>query len=167
MANADRPNGFAPRGKVLRTTEYTAGSTISPGDAVKKSSDGKIDPVDTAGASYTSAVLGVALSSATDGNPVYVSDHPDQEYSCQADGADIDAQTDIGLNYAILATSRDSTYDVSRMELDSSTGNTTNTLPLMLMRVEPTVGNALGAQVNCIVRINNNQLVADGGATGV
>lgn len=167
MANPDRPRGFEPAGKVRRTNEYVAGSDIKPGDMLKKAADGKVDPVDTGGASYTAPALGVALSIASDGDAVAVSDHPDQEYKVQADGADVAAQTNIGLNYAILATTADSTFEASRMELDSSTGATTNTLPLALVRLDKGEDNAFGAQVDCIVRINDNQSVTDGGATGV
>lgn len=167
MANPDRPRGFEPAGKARRTNEYVAGAAIAPGDMVALSADGKVDPVATGGASYASSCLGVAMTGASaDGDAVQVSDHPDQEYKVQADGADIDAQTDIGLNYAILATDPDSTYNVSRQELDSDTGAGTNTLPLKLIRIDKAEGNALGAQVDCIVRINNNQLVADAGSTG-
>jgi hypothetical protein len=167
MANADRPRGFEPWGKVLRTSEYVAGASIKPGDALVLSSDGKVDPVATGGSAYTSFVLGVAATAAADGEAIQVYDHPDQMYVVQADGADIAAQTDIHLNYGILGTSADTTYDISRMELDSSSGGLTNTLSLKLLRIDKRDDNALGAQVDCVVRINNNQLVADAGSLGV
>ena len=162
MANSDRPRGLEPQGQVLRQNSYTAGADVKVGDAVAKQADGKVDPVATGGSSYTSFVLGVAMNNAADGEEVIVSDHPDQQYKIQADGADIAAQTNIGLNYAILATNASSQFEISRMELDSSTGNVTATLPLKLQRIDKGEGNVLGAQVDCIVRINNNQLVSTG-----
>lgn len=167
MANADRPRGFEPKGKVLRESKYQAGASIKAGDLVKLSSDGQIDPVDTGGASYTSFAVGVAAHSAASGEDVMVWDHPDQEFVVQADGADVAAQTDIHLNYAVLATDPSTAYDLSRMELDSDTGALTNTLPLKLLRIDEAESNALGAQVDCVVRINNHQLVADAGSLGV
>lgn len=156
MPNSDRPSGFAPHGEVKRQNSYESGSAIAKGDAVVKASDGQIDPCATGGSSHATAVLGVAMSSASAaGQQVLVCDDPDQEYETQADGSDVDAQTDIGLNYAILAT--DPSGGESRQELDSDTGATTATLPLKLIRISRRVGNALGAQVKCVVKINASQ----------
>lgn len=167
MANPDRPNGFTPHGKVLRTNTYTAGATIKQGDAVLMSTDGKIDPVATGGSSYTSFVLGIAAINAVDGDEMEVYDHPDQLYDIQADENDIAAQTDLFQNFAILATTGDTTFDTSRMELDSSTGATTNTLPLKAKALSKDIGNALGTNAKIVVRINNNQDVADTGSLGL
>lgn len=156
MANADRPSGFSPAGEVKRQNVYQSGSAIAKGDAVVKASDGQIDPCATGGSSHATAVLGVAMESASAaGQDVLVCDDPDQEYEIQADGADVDAQTDIGLNYAILGT--DPSGGESRQELDSDTGATAATLPLKLMRISRQVGNALGANVKCVVKINASQ----------
>jgi len=167
MANPDRPRGFEPAGDVKRSAEYVAESAIKPGDMLSKNANGTVEPVATGGSSYVSSCLGAAMTPAAAGEKVQVSDHPDQEYTCQADGSEIAAQTNIGLNYAILATTADSTFEISRMELDSSTGAALNTLPLKLQRVDKGENNALGANVDCVVRINNNELVADAGSLGV
>lgn len=167
MANADRPNGAKPSGDPIRIGKYTAGAAVYPGDFVIMSDDGKVDPVATGGSSYTSACCGVAATKAADGEEVLVYDDPNQRFSIQADGSDVDAQTDIHLNYAILGTSPDTTYNVSRMELDSNTGATTATLPLKLLKIKDAVGNALGAQVECEVVINNHQLKGGTGTAGV
>jgi len=154
MANPDRPNGAQPKGEARRAREYTAGARVFQGDWVHLEDDGKVDPAVAA-----EALQGVALSYAdADGDKVLISDHPDQEYTCQADEADIDAQTDIGLNYNIVATAGDTTYNRSRMELDSSSGGIGATLQLRLLALEPRTDNALGAQAEVVVTINNAQL---------
>lgn len=163
MANADRPQGFRARGKLTKATEYEAGSAIGVGDAVVLAADGQVDAVSGA---HTGAVLGVSLSSASAaGDKIMVADDPSQEYVVQADGADIDAQTDINLNYGITGTAASS--GESRMELDSDTGATTATLSLKLLRIDERPDNALGAQVDCVVKINNHQLAGGTGTAGV
>ncbi len=162
MANTDRPRGAEPYGELKNCSPYTAGGTIYPGDFVMKENTGKVIV-----ATATAALLGVALNKAADGEEVRVADDPDQKYIVQADGADIDAQTDILLNYDILATAGNSAYNRSNHELDSDTGAATATLPLKLLAIDPRVDNALGAQVDCIVKINNHQLGSHTGTAGV
>lgn len=162
MANKDRPRGFEIEGQLLRESRYVAGGEIYPGDAVSTNAAGQV-----VAASATSALLGVAIGRASSGEDCMVADHPDQKYVVQADGADVDAQTDIGLNYDIVATAGNSAYEISRMELDSDTGATTATLPLKLLDIVRRSDNALGAQVDCIVKINNHQLAGSTGTAGV
>lgn len=163
MANLDQPSGFSPKGEALRENKYLAGGVVYPGDCVKLDAAGKV-VVAAAG----DALCGVANSHASaDGESVMVWDHPDQLFIGQADDASIDAQTDINLNYDILATAGSSTYKVSRQEVDASTGSATATVVLKLLAVEEKVGNALGAQCKVIVRINNHQLSAGTGTAGV
>lgn len=158
MANQDRPQGFQPKGEPIRVNAYQAGGTIYPGDAVKQDANGQV-----VSASAGDALLGVALGKAVSGEDVQVADDPDQEFVVQADGADVDAQTDINLNYDIVATAGSSAYNISRMELDSDTGATTSA-QLRLLGIDKREDNALGAQVDCIVMINEHQLK---GTTGV
>ena len=162
MANPDRPNGFRPQGRVLRSRDYVAQAAVYPGDVVKMNAAGTVEQ-----ASAADAAIGVALTYAAASGTVKVADHPDQCFVGQADGADVDAQTDILLNYQVLATSADTTYKVSRMEVDSSTGATNSNYPLKLIDVETRADNALGAQVDVIVKINNHQLAGGTGTTGV
>lgn len=163
MANKDIPRGFEPVGKVRQSIELTAGGRIFPGDCVHFEADGKVDA-----AAANEAIAGVALSYAdADGDPVLVCTDPNQLYRVQADEDDIDAQTDINLNYDILATAGDTTYKQSRQELDSDSGNTTATLQLKLLKVEARPDNALGAQVDCIVKINNHQMGEHTGTAGL
>ena len=167
MANADRPMGFQPYGPILRLRPYVAKSTVSRGDAVNR----KAGSSDTSGkneveeADASEALIGVAAHAAASGDAVLVWDHPDQEFMCQADESDIATNAKIGLNYDLVATNGVS--GESRHELDSSTYATTATLPLRLLRIVPSVDNAIGANAKCIVKINNHQLAGGTGTAGV
>jgi hypothetical protein len=162
MANKDIPQGARPYGPVLSAKEYVAASAIAPGDFVKMKSDGKIEP-----AAAGNALLGVALGYAAADNRVLVADHPDQRFLVQSDSADVDAQDDVLLNYNIVATASNTTYKVSRMELDGDSGATTATLPLKLLDINRSPTNAFGANVECIVAVNNHQLKGGTGVVGV
>jgi len=162
MANDDRPKGFEPKGYPLRVNKYVAGGTIFPGDAVHMEDDGKVDA-----AAAAEATLGIAISKAADGENVLVSDDPNQLYIVQASGSDINVETDINLNYDILATSGSTAFNISRMELDSTSGGTTATLQLKLIAIEDRSDNALGAQVDCIVRLNNQNYAGGTGTVGI
>lgn len=153
MANVDRPSGFRVYGPLLQKTPYESGAAIYPGDAVKLSADGQIDP-----ASATDALLGVALEYASAaGVKIMVADHPDQKFIVQASGAEVNAQTDIGNTAELLATAGNSTYRQSRMELDSS-GLGTSSQQLLILGVQSRPDNALGTNVDCVVKINEHQL---------
>lgn len=163
MANADRPRGASCVGEPLRLTKYVADEAIYPGDFVNKSDAGKVEPADA-----SEALLGVCYDYASaDGDEVMIADHPQQQYVIQADGSDIAAQTNLGLNYNIVATAGDSTFKQSRMELDSDSGATTATLPLRLIDKQDRPDNAYGAQCDCIVMINNHQNAGGTGVVGV
>jgi hypothetical protein len=162
MANADRPRGFAPYGKVKSANIYEAGAAVYPGDLVALASDGQIDPV-AAG----STILGCALSyAAAAGDKVLVSDDPEQRYVVQADETEVDAQTDIGNNCDHLATAGNSTYKASRMELDSSTIGT-SAAGLTILDIEQRPDNAFGGFVDVIVRINEHQIAGKDAFAGV
>jgi len=163
MANVDRPQGASPKGEPKRANEYVAGGIVYPGDMVKLNSAGRV-----VAASASDALCGVALSYAgAAGEKLIVSDDINQLYVIQADGTDIDAETDINLNYNIVATGGSTKYKLSRMELDSDTGATSSILPLKLLGIERAADNALGEFVDCIVKINNNQLAGGTGTEGV
>jgi hypothetical protein len=163
MANRDEPQGLRPFGVVKRCNPYVAGGAIYPGDLVKKDAAGKV-VAGTAGA----AAIGVAATkAAADGDEVMVYDDPQQMFAIQVAADEVDAQTDIGLNASIVAGSANTTYNVSGHELDGSTINTTATLELKILRIVPAQGNALGANVDCVVLINNHQLGQGTGSAGV
>lgn len=161
MANPDRPNGFRPKGEPLRCNRYQAGGTFYRGDLVKLDANGQVVV-----AAASDATVGVAATSATSGADALVYDHPDQMFIGQADEGQIDAQTDINLNYDFLATAGSSTFSQSRQEVDSSTQATTATLPLKVLDYERRPDNALGTNVDVIFKINNHQLSAGTGTAG-
>jgi len=152
MANADRPTGFKPLGMQSAARKYTSGAKVVPGEFVQLDNTGRVVAA-TAG----STILGLATSLAkVAGEEILVIDSPQQEYVGQASGAEIDAQTDIGNLCDILATAEDATYNVSRMEVDSSTIGVVSG-QLIILDVQERPDNALGAQADVIVRINEHQ----------
>lgn len=155
MANKDYPAGLRPYGEVKSLQKYTAGAACYPGDLVNLESDGKVDPY-----AASDKPLGVAATyAAADGDDVLVWDDPDQKFSVQSDDATAPANVSaVGLNYDVVATAGDSTYKISRMELDGSGSGTDSTKPLRLIGLHPAVDNAFGAQADCIVVINNHRL---------
>lgn len=162
MANRDEPQGFRPKGLAARGNYYLAAGTIFPGDAVKFDASGAV-----AVAAASDAWCGVSGSKVLAGEQCFVYDDPNQLFIGQADDTTIDAQTDIGLNYDLLATAGDSSYNVSRQEIDASTQATTATLPIKVLSIEPRTGNALGGFVDCVFKINNHQLGEGTGTAGV
>lgn len=163
MANDDRPRGFAPYGKVLSQNVGQSGGEIFKGDLIKYDADGEIVV-----ATASDAPCGVASHYVSgQGKEIKYWDDPSQEFIGQMDGSDVDAQTDVNLNYDFVATAGNGTYEMSRMEIDSDSQATTATLPLKLLRVLPQSRNALGAQVDCIVKINNHQLGSHTGTVGI
>lgn len=152
MPNPDLIVGAIPHERVMQSRSYLAESTIYKGDFVTKNANGTV-----ARAAATNPLVGCALTNAAAGGEVLVADHPDQSFMIQADASAIDAQTDIGLNYDIIVGTANTTYMRSAMQLDDSTGGTTSTLVLRLLGISRAVGNALGANVKCVVKINQHQ----------
>lgn len=152
MANADRPGGFSPYGRIGQTVVFEAGSACYPGDFVALASDGQVDPV-AAGA----VILGLCLDYASAaGDKVRVITDPEQLYVGQASATQIDAQTDVGNNCDIVATAGNSTYKASRQEIDSST-IAAAAAQLLIVGLDPAVNNAFGEFAKVIVKINEHQ----------
>ncbi len=89
---------------------------------------------------------------------VYVADDPDLVFECQEDsvGGAI-ATASIGLNAGFVATAGSTTTGASGMELDSSSVNTTNSLPLQIVgRVDRPDNEAATAECKYLVRINTH-----------
>ena len=163
MPNVSRPEGFRPHGEVKRLSKYIAAGAIYPGDLVSQEAGGRV-----AAASATSALIGAAAGyAAAAGDVIMVYDHPEQMLVAQADDATIDAQTDLGLNYDIVAAAADTSYRVSRMQIDASTQATTATLPIKALRLDEKPDNALGSVVKVVCKINNHQLAGGTGTAGV
>lgn len=159
MANVDRPSGAKVYGPLLRQGRYEAGSAIYPGDFVKLSADGQIDRCASSDAS-----VGVAMEYASAaGVSINVADHPDQKFVIQKDGvgAGLSSATGLFRNYAIVDTSGDTTYLISRMELDQSASSVSagNTFALRaIAALDPENDPLTNANADIIVTIANHQL---------
>lgn len=163
MPNLDLPKGFECWGKCLRVGEYESGSACYPGDLVNLAADGQVDPAAAAG-----IILGVCLSYASAaGQKILVADHPDQLVVANASAADIDAQGDVASQCDHLATAGSSTYKTSRHEIDSASISTSSTLGLTILRIEPGVNNALGANVKVVCSINEHRLAHGTGQAAI
>lgn len=160
MANADRPRGFMPVGKVKQVAIMEAGSTCYPGDFVSLASDGQVDP-----SAAAADIIGLCLDYATVGQKVRVSVDPSQEYVGQATAGQIDAQTDIGQTCDILATAGNSTYKQSRQEIDSSSIGASQ--QLLLVRLAPEGLNEFGTNAAVVVKINQNQAFGETDFAGI
>lgn len=161
MANSDRPQGFKPYGEVKQAVKMKAGAVIRPGEFVSLSADGLCDP-----AAANADIFGLCLTNAEAANDtILVSIDPSQQYVGQADGSDIDAQTDIGQGVDILATADDTTYKASRQEIDSSSIGTG--AQLIILEIEERPDNALGEFVDVRVKINENQIFGETDSAGI
>lgn len=160
MANKNIVRGAEPVGEVHSLQIYKAEAICYPGDFLKKHASGTVTP-----AAAGDAIVGVAMHYAAAAAEVLVADDPDQVFMIQSDDAtEPAAQTALGLNYDIVVGTASTAYRRSAMQLDGSTGATTATLPLRLIRIDRAVDNAFGGNAKCIVRINNHQ---NGSSTGV
>ncbi len=171
MANVDRPSGFKPFGDLMHVGIYVAAGTIYPGDMVKAEGGTAANTarmrMQVEAATAGAACLGVALNYAVAGQEVRVADDPSQLFVAQADDGDFDVNADLGLNASILATAGNTTYKMSRMEIDSSTLATTATLELKILGVLGRTKNEYGTNTVLICKINNSQLGSHTGTAGV
>jgi len=173
MANADRPHGFRPvyaqYGEHGSTHDYqltAANALIRKGDILVRTSDGLID---RAAAGFTQGIgVAAANAAASSGATIPVYDNPGQVFEAQCDDTTgiLTAQTGINLNADILATANTAAKDTSNMEIDESTGNTTATLPLTILRLYPDVENSFG-QFNRLEVLINRHALTNVQTTGV
>ncbi len=99
-----------------------------------------------------------------------VADSPNLLFSIQETNAAGAAGTpltlaDVGLNANFLYTAGVTATGMSRVSLNNETEATTDTLNLKIIRLDPTVGNAVGSFANWIVTLNNHRYRT--GITGV
>lgn len=176
MANIDSPHGFKPLGKLLRVTKYDVDvantPTISHNDFVSQATDGNCLRL-----SSETLILGsVVWIKGTDGVPlkhlptttaatIGVADHPDQEFTCQVNGTYAD--TARAANANITDAAGDSTTGISNQELDYGTIATTAALHVKINRLLVQLDNAVGADANVVVTINQHQRSHGDGSTGL
>lgn len=173
------------------TNSYTIASTYATalfrGDPVTILNDGTLG-VGVAGAACVGVFWGVKWTDSTGrvrfenywpGNPgvltgstveALVIDDPNTVFSIQeTDGSGNAgtplALTDVGLNANFLYTAGSTATGTSAVSLNNATENTTDTLNLKILGLDPTPGNAVGNFANWLVTLNNHRYKT--GVTGV
>jgi hypothetical protein len=199
MANINKVNGFRPvrylngapwngqaRKYIMPASDGTA---TFVGDLVKLSTAGSDDGYTavvqaTATGAVIGAVVGFEVDPADLNTPqyrkastkrvVYVADDPNLIFEAQEDGDTDPLETaDIGLNVDIVVGAGSTVTGASGMQIDSTTHNTTATLPLRLLGLaqRPDNENVLStggqAYTRWEVKINNHQLGSSTGVAGV
>ena len=140
QASTDNPFGFIPYGKVLSIGAYrkdSAAAKIFAGDLVVLSSDGNVD----VGTATSTAIIGVAVESSaasTTKEDFLIYDDPHQLFTVQDDSDTTGVtSTSVGNNVSVVATTGVAGTDRSAQELDSSTADTTSTLPMKIIDIHP------------------------------
>lgn len=173
------------------TNSYTIASTYATalfrGDPVTILNDGTLG-VGSAGAACVGVFWGVKWIDSTGrvrfenywpGNPgvltgstveAMVIDDPNTVFSIQETSGTGTAGTplalaDVGLNANFLYTAGSTATGTSAVSLNNATENTTDTLNLKILGLDPTPGNAVGNFANWLVTLNNHRYKT--GVTGV
>ena len=173
------------------TNSYTIASTYATalfrGDPVTILNDGTLG-VGVAGAACVGVFWGVKWTDSTGrvrfenywpGNPgvltgstveAMVIDDPNTVFSIQETSGTGTAGTplalaDVGLNANFLYTAGSTATGTSAVSLNNATENTTDTLNLKILGLDPTPGNAVGNFANWLVTLNNHRYKT--GVTGV
>ena len=157
-AGVDAPFGFMPYDGVLRITPYNkdaAAVRIFVGDAVIVEADGSV-AVAAAGDVNIVGVAAEGSAASTAKTDFLVMDHPDQLFTVQADdGGTALAQTNVGNNCDLLATTGDTTTERSLHEMDQSTAVAT-TAQLRIVALHPIEAGTFGANRKYVVRWNEH-----------
>ena len=184
MANQDAAFGMRAIGKVGQNrdnqglSEYSiaaSATAIYQGDAVKMANTGTI-VVAGAGGAITGVLNGIFYTDANTNKPTwanhlaasntatdivgFISDDPYERYEIQSNNAGASALTDV-FNVADIAYAAGSSPDfVSKVELDDSTlaAGSSATLQILGLSKDPSNNTVGAANVNWVVRINENEL---------
>lgn len=190
MANVSRINGFRPvkhlngspwNGQVNKYFTTTGDATsIFVGDLVTIQGTADADGVMTVEqADANDVCIGVVVSVepnpdnlmqnyrlASTGRYVYVADSPDLVMEAQSNGTT--ATTTVGLNVNFVVGTGSTTTGQSAMQVDTTTADTTNTLPLVILGFVQRVDNEVGvASAKLLVAFNTHQLKGTTGAAGI
>lgn len=166
--NVDRPNGFTPVGTLgggswqasIRT--YTMDAThdaIYVGDLIHMDADGYVDQYDAGDTQVIGVCVGVEVNRGLNGatefpgylptniaGKIRVATDPFLLMEAQEDGDTTPlVLADINTNIEIIDGTPSALTGVSAMELDSSTKNTTNTLPLRIVGIVDREDNQLAS----------------------
>ena len=199
MANVNRVNGFRPV-RYLNGAPWNGqankyivpagdGTALFVGDLVKLATDGSNEGYTAviqaaAGDACIGVVVGFEVVPGSLDTPQYraastkrvvlVADDPNLIFEAQEDGDTDPLETaDIGLNVNFIVAAGSTVTGASGMQIDSTTHNTTATLPLRLLGLSQNVGNenvlSAGGQAytRWEVKINNHQLGSHTGVAGV
>lgn len=168
MANVDFPRGFTPKyrisGGTISLLSGDLASThdeIAKDDALERRSDGYIHRAQAS--SVTIIGVSAEYKAANTGGTIQFVPANDTVFEGQVDDSTVNAQTDLGQNYNIVATAPDS-QGRSQMEIDGDSQNTTATLPVQILRVSP--GSELGANV-LVEFVFNQHVLSGGGIAGI
>lgn len=181
MANQNTPRGFVPLrdagskphsgGVEMFHVPAADGTALYIGDPVIKNGSSDAAGVAsvvmaTAGGDITGIVQGfmpngtvdiVGYRAASTAAYVLVNTDPDTLYEIQEDGVGGQlAAADIGLNADFIVAAGTAYNKRSGTMLDTSTKNTTNTLPLKIMGLSQRPGNEFGAYAKVVVKINQS-----------
>lgn len=199
MANINKVNGFRPvrylngapwNGQARKyIVPASDGTALFVGDLVKLSTAGSDEGYTAViQAAASDACIGVVVGfeivpgsldtpqyrAASTKRVVMVADDPNLVFEAQEDGDTDPLETaDIGLNVNFVVAAGSTTTGASGMQIDSSTHNTTATLPLRLLGLsqKPDNENVLSAGGQAYtrweVKINNHQLGSHTGVAGV
>lgn len=163
MANLDHPKGAIPLyrmdGGSLVYDSYKISDTnseIFENDWLEVHSDGYARPA-VAG---SDSIIGSAAEykAANVGGKILFCPYPGVVFLMQSNDANVAAQTDLDLNYDLLAGTGNSLTKKSGHELDGSSKAADSTLPLKIYRVAEPIdqnGNELGANVDLEVFVSN------------
>ena len=193
MANNDAPFGMSSS---TRTgSSYVGGLNLYSIPASDSTIMAVGDPVISAGSADADGIATIAR--ATAGTAVrgyiagFVFDNRDQENLPSFRPASVAAQAlvvddpgsriliqedsdggaltaaDVGLNVNFIVANANSVTGKSQVEIDSSTANTTATLPLKLLGLYQIEGNEFGANAIWVCSFNTHELKALTGSTGV
>lgn len=198
MANVDRPSGFKPVGYLNgapfqgKTNLYHVSAEdatlIGVGDLVVLDGTGDnatgIRNVTRAAANGVCVGVMVGVVHETPDNLgrnhrpastamyVMVADDPNLIMEANEDASTSTiAVAQVGLNFNFIVAAANSTTGMSAMEVDSETGDTTNTLPLRLIGFVRSPDNEFGATATAnakvLVGFNTHQYRSNTGSTGV
>lgn len=166
MANTDAAFGFIPlttEGKEVKVSYYRkkSGNAIFKYDLVKHDASGAVD---VGGASGPYIGVAAEYKAATDTSDIAVYDDPQQLFVAQCDE---DFQlADIFKNADVVNTAGDASLLRSKMEVDSTFGDTA-TLGIKVLGLYSDSVNAVGSYAKVICKINNHTLGSHTGTTGI
>lgn len=187
MANNDSPNGFRPARYLSGApyngahNKYIAAENLFLGDMVELTGADGDGYATVARAEANDTLLGAVVGwdavpsgngsaslenlYAASGAVVYVADNPDILFEAQQNSTNI-VDASIGLNAQIVVAAGSTTTGKSNMEIDSTTGATTNTHELQLVAfVDREDNDRTAANSRLLVKINKHQRA--NGSTGV